>query len=63
MNNMCSVVADHAETQKEGCNLGLHEVEVGLVRECGQDNSEIEVVSMREVYEQAMDQDQVDVYP
>ena len=36
---------------------------MGLVRECGQENNEIEIVSMKEVYQRAMDQEKVDVYP
>ena len=35
MNNMCSVIADHTETQNDKCIIGQNEVEVGLVRECG----------------------------
>jgi hypothetical protein len=35
MNNMCSVIADHAETQNAKCVIGQNEVEIGLVRECG----------------------------
>lgn len=63
MNHLCQLVSDHAETQKESCKLGQDEIVMGLVRECQQDNTEIEVISVDAVYERAMDRHDVDIYP